>query len=90
MIERCQVVLAEQLRGMGWALKPRKTRLTHTLRAEEGEAGFDFLGFNIRQYPTKSTRGYKTIIKPSREAMARHQRQIGGACADLGWPSRPV
>ena len=76
-IERCQTLLAEQLHGMGVELKPSKTRITHTLQVEEGEAGCDFLGFNIRQYPTKSTRGDKTIIKPSREAMARHQRQMG-------------
>jgi RNA-directed DNA polymerase len=37
----------------------------------------DCLGFNIRQYPTTSTRGSKTSINPSREARARHQRQIG-------------
>jgi RNA-directed DNA polymerase len=77
VIERCQAVLAAHLRGMGLALKPSKTRITHTLQVEEGEAGVDFLGFNIRQYPAKAKRGYKTIIKPSREAMARHQRQIG-------------
>jgi RNA-directed DNA polymerase len=77
VIERCQAVLAEHLRGMGLELKPSKTRITHTLPVEGGEAGFDFLGFNIRQYPTKSKRGYQTIIKPSREAMARHQRQMG-------------
>jgi RNA-directed DNA polymerase len=77
VIARCQAILTEHLRGMGWELKPSKTRITHTLHVEEGEAGFDCLGFNIRQYPTKSTRGSKTIIKPSREAMARHQRQIG-------------
>ena len=62
---------------MGLAWKPSKTRITHTLQVEEGEAGFDFLGFTIRQYPTQSKRGDKTIIKPSREAMARHQRPIG-------------
>jgi RNA-directed DNA polymerase len=77
VIERCQALLTEHLRGRGLALKPSKTRITHTLHVEEGEAGFDFLGFNIRQYPTKSKCGYKTIIKPSREARARHQRQIG-------------
>jgi len=77
VIEHCQAVLAAHLRGMGLALKPSKTRITHTLQVEEGETGFDFLGFNMRQYPTKSKRGYKTIIKPSREAMARHQRQRG-------------
>ena len=76
VIERCQAVLAEHLRDMGLELKPSKTRITHTLQVEEGEAGFDFLGFNIRQYPMQSKRGYKTIIKPSREAMARHQRHL--------------
>jgi RNA-directed DNA polymerase len=75
-IEQCQALLAEQLRGMGLEWKPSKTRITHTLKGEEGMAGFDFLGFHIRQYPTKSKRGYKTIIKPSRRAMAQHQRQI--------------
>ena len=60
----------------GWALNPSKTRVAHTLQVEAGEARLDFLGFNIRPYPTQSTRAYKTIIKPSREAMARHQRQL--------------
>jgi RNA-directed DNA polymerase len=76
VIERCQAVLEEHVRGMGLELKPSQTRITHRLQVEAGEAGFDFLGFNIRQYPTQSKRGYKTIIKPSREAMARHQRQL--------------
>jgi RNA-directed DNA polymerase len=76
-IERCQAILTAPLGERGLALKPSQTRLTHTLPVEEGAAGFDFLGFTMRQDPTKSTRGYKTIIKPSREARARHQRQIG-------------
>jgi len=77
VIERGQTWLAEHWRGLGLAWKPSKTRITHTLQVEEGEAGVDFLGFNIRPYPTTSTRGSKTSIQPSREAMARHQRQIG-------------
>jgi RNA-directed DNA polymerase len=76
VIEQSQALMAEQLRGMGLELKPSKTRITHTLNAEVGGAGFDFLGFNIRQYPTKAKRGYKTIITPSREAVAQHKRQI--------------
>ena len=75
-IAPCQALLAAQLCGMGLAWKPSKTRITHTLKGAEGVAGFDFLGFQIRQYPTKSTRGDKTIIKPSRRAMAQHQRQL--------------
>jgi RNA-directed DNA polymerase len=75
-IEPCQALMAAHLRGMGWAWQPRKTRITQTLQGEDGGAGFDFLGFHIRQYPIKSTRGYNTSIKPSRRAMAQHQRQI--------------
>jgi RNA-directed DNA polymerase len=74
-IEQCQALMAEHLRGMGLEWKPSKTRITPTLKDETGVAGFDFLGFQIRQYPTKSKRGYKTIIKPSRRAMAQPQRQ---------------
>jgi len=80
MIEKCQELIAERLNGMGLELKPRKTRITHTLSQEEGEAGFNFLGFNIRQYPTRKTRlGFKTIIKPSKASVKRHQRQIAEA-----------
>jgi RNA-directed DNA polymerase len=62
---------------MGLELKPSKTRLTHTLEVEAGVPGFDFLGFNIRQYPAKQTRlGFKTIITPSAKARARQRRQI--------------
>lgn len=77
MIERGQAGLAEHVRGMGWALTPSKTGITHTLQVEGGEAGFDVLGFNLRPYPTQSKRGDTTIINPSREARARHQRQRG-------------
>lgn len=50
------------------------------------EIGFNFLGFNIRQYPVgkytsgKNTKGeslgFKTLIKPSREAVKRHYRKL--------------
>ena len=74
VIEPSQALIAEHLRGMGLALKLSKTRITHTLHVEAGGAGFDVLGFNIRHYPTKAKRGYKTIIKPSRRAMVHHTR----------------
>jgi len=38
------------LAEVGLRLKPSKTRVTHTLNEHEGNVGFDFLGFNIRQY----------------------------------------
>ncbi len=67
------------LLGMGLNLKASKTRITHTLHEHEGRVGFDFLGFSIRQFPTgthRSRRGYKTLIKPSREAQQRHLRTM--------------
>src|SRR5438105_9678453 len=67
---------------MGLALKPSKTRITHTLEVAEGTPGFDFLGFQIRQYPVGKTKsgkdcrgrlhGFKTRITPSPTAIQRH------------------
>ena len=67
-------------------LKPSKTKITHTLNQVEGNVGFDFLGFNIRQYPvgkhhsSKSTHseilGFKTIIKPSKDKVKLHTQKI--------------
>ena len=69
----------------GLRLKPSKTRIVHTLDEYDGQKpGFDFLGFNIRQYRvgkynTRTFRGkpgFKTIIKPSREAQRRHSKKV--------------
>lgn len=48
----------------GLAFNEEKTRVVHL------EAGFDFLGFNIRRY------GDKMIIKPSQEAVRRRKREL--------------
>jgi RNA-directed DNA polymerase len=91
VVERAQARAADWLRGMGLELKPSKTRITHTLWAEAGSPGFDFLGFTVRQFPTgkrctttpsktkhtRQRRGFKTLIKPSRTALARHARATG-------------
>jgi RNA-directed DNA polymerase len=77
VIEKCQHSITEQLAKKGLELKPSKTRITHTLNSEAGEAGFDFLGFTIRQYPVRKTRlGFKTIITPSKKAIKRHGLQM--------------
>ena len=82
VIEKCQSIIAEQLTGMGLELKPSTTRITHTLRKDEGEAGCDFLGFPMRQYPANKTKlGFKTIITPSKKAMKRHCRRMGEVIA---------
>jgi RNA-directed DNA polymerase len=84
VIEKIKEIVTTWLHGMGLELKPEKTRIAHTLRPQQGGAGFDFLGFEVRQYPVGKTHsarsstgkllGFKTLIKPSKEAQ---KRQLG-------------
>ncbi len=57
--EQAIVTLAEWLKKRGLTLSEEKTRIVHITE------GFDFLGFNIRQYKTPKTArsGYKLLIK---------------------------
>jgi RNA-directed DNA polymerase len=59
--------LRQWLATMGLHLNARKTRIVHTLTPFEGQAGFDFLGFALRQYPREQppgeTHGVKMRIK---------------------------
>jgi RNA-directed DNA polymerase len=79
--ERTEEWLAE----IGLRLKPSKTRIAHTLNEHEGQVGFDFLGFSIRQYPVgqyhtrtyREMKGYKTLIQPSKTAQERHGQKLG-------------
>jgi RNA-directed DNA polymerase len=85
-IKECQALLTDWLQPMGLELKASKTRLTHTLTPHEGELGFNFLGFHIRQYPVGKTKsgkgrwgqrlGFKTLIKPSKEALQNHLQNL--------------
>jgi RNA-directed DNA polymerase len=79
-IEHCQRLVVDWLADIGLELSPTKTRIAHTLQAEEREAGFQFLGFQVRQYPASQYntqgRGFKTLIKPSKDAIKRHYRQL--------------
>jgi RNA-directed DNA polymerase len=69
------------LKTMGLELKPSKTQICHT------SEGFDFLGFNVRQYRVGAYRaaknpygkilGFTTLIKPTKEAVKRHLDKIG-------------
>lgn len=75
-INRAKYVIENWLKGIGLELKPEKTKLSHTLN---GKAGFNFLGFNVRQYPVgkySSKRGYKTIIKPSKKSENQHSAKL--------------
>jgi RNA-directed DNA polymerase len=86
-ITECQQIMAEWLAEMGLELKPSKTKISHTLKTFDGNVGFDFLGFNVRQYQKGKNHsakgsngellGIKTLIKPSAEKVKAHLRKLG-------------
>lgn len=80
VVQRCREIISEWLIDMGLELKPDKTRLTHTLNEYESEKpGFNFLGFNIRQWKLgkyHSKKGFKTIITPSKEKQKIHYDRV--------------
>ena len=90
VIERAQQVASVWLARMGLELKPSKTRLAHTLHPHQGQQGFDFLGFSVRQFPVGKAHsgrlvdraggvrllGFKTIISPSTTALKRHMQAL--------------
>jgi len=82
VIEHAEQLLGKWLEKMGLAFKPSKTRICHTLESVDGQVGFDFLGFSIRQYRVskyqsgRSMKGFKTIIQPSKTAMQRHLQRL--------------
>jgi RNA-directed DNA polymerase len=93
IIEQCKTAISEWLKPIGLELKPEKTRVCHTLNPIEyngktEKPGFDFLGFNIRQYPTGKHKAGKickgisktflTHIKPSQKAVKAHTEAIKG------------
>ncbi|AMW30545.1 group II intron reverse transcriptase [Limnospira platensis] len=89
IIEQCKTAISEWLKPVGLEIKPEKTRICHTLNPIEyngktEEPGFDFLGFNVRQYPVgkyksgKSQKRFKTHIKPSNKAVKAHTEVIKG------------
>ncbi|BAY42233.1 RNA-directed DNA polymerase (plasmid) [Nostoc sp. NIES-2111] len=88
-------LVSKWLEKMGLELSPSKTRIGHTLlnpiipekeSEDYKDSGFDFLGFNVRQYKVddnhsgKSTNGkllgFKTLIKPSLKAIKKHYDAI--------------
>ena len=90
--------ITQWLKDMGLELKPSKTKVTHTLTPLDGNVGFDFVGFTVRQFPVGKTHtgrhphgrplGYKTIIKPSKEAVKRHIHAIKQRIRALHWASQ--
>jgi hypothetical protein len=75
-------VRAEQLRLPSRTFTSRCHRIR--LQLHDGRVGFAFLGFHVRQYPvgmhrTRTYRGkpgFKTLIKPNRQALQRHRDKL--------------
>lgn len=92
VIEQAQEAISSWLAHMGLELKPSKTHITHTLNAYKGLVGFDFLGFNVRQYRVGKTHsgrisksmvlGFKTLIKPSKTAVKQHYQELARIIED--------
>ncbi|BFD47878.1 MAG: group II intron reverse transcriptase/maturase [Wolbachia endosymbiont of Sergentomyia squamirostris] len=86
---KAKVLIEEWLKIIGLELKPSKTRISHTLEGDK--PGFDFLGFSIRHYLTRNNKkGYKLLIKPSRESIKQHNfiikhkiRKLRGATQEI-------
>src|SRR6266516_456768 len=69
--EQVQKILVEWLKERGLTLSEEKTRIVHLTE------GFDFLGFNVRQYPAPQTSrtGWKLLIKPSKQSIQEVQKK---------------
>ncbi|MFP3021629.1 MAG: group II intron reverse transcriptase/maturase [Wolbachia sp.] len=78
IVLKAKTLIEAWLKTVGLELKSSKTRVSHTLRPLNGiKPGFDFLGFTIRQYPTRKNKmSYKTIIKPSLSSIKQHALAI--------------
>lgn len=75
-LHRIRIATEQWLCGIGLSLHPQKTKHSHTLN---GQAGFDFLGFSVRQYLVgkyASKHGFKTLIKPSKQSQKHHLTQL--------------
>lgn len=87
LIEECKEEIAKWLSNLGLNLKESKTCIAHTRKNKGVKWGFDYLGFNIRQYDVADSAsgrdkqgnllGFKTLIKPSKDAIKNQVRKLG-------------
>ncbi|MGV0107355.1 Group II intron-encoded protein LtrA [Nostoc sp. DSM 114160] len=69
--EKTVTILNNWMKDRGLSLSDEKTKIVHLTQ------GFDFLGFNVRQYPVSNTKtGYKLLIKPSKQTMHNARNKI--------------
>ena len=90
VVRQCQELIEKWLGKIGLRLSPTKTSISHTLTPHEGKVGFDFLGFNIRQYPAGKYQtgtvngrkiGFKVLIRPSKKSFRSHYQKLSGIIA---------
>jgi RNA-directed DNA polymerase len=63
--------MGEWLNTRGLQFSAQKTRIVHLSQ------GFDFLGFNVRIYPSRKTKsGWKTLIKPSKPSVQKIRKRL--------------
>lgn len=69
---KARAELTNWLATRGLELSPEKTKIRHL------SEGFDFLGFNVRQYPAPKTSrsGWKLLITPSKEAVNKFRSKV--------------
>ncbi|WP_269189530.1 reverse transcriptase domain-containing protein, partial [Orientia tsutsugamushi] len=68
---RAKSIINDWLSIRGLELSKEKTRILHI------NEGFDFLGFNIRQYNTNSTRrGVALLVKPSKDSIKSFKKRM--------------
>jgi RNA-directed DNA polymerase len=69
--EQAQANLQRFLRLRGLALSEEKTRIVHL------SEGFDFLGCQVRHYPSRNTRtGWKLLIKPAKRSVMAFREKL--------------
>lgn len=83
LVEEILIKIKEWLCATGLNLDLKKTKIVHTLyEFKTKKAGFDFLGFSIKQYLVskykkgKFNKVFKVFITPNRESIKRHKKQI--------------
>ena len=101
IIQQAKTLIEQWLHGLGLELSENKTRICHTLHdTKETKAGFDFLGWNVRQYKVGKNHsgknsvghllGFKTIIKPSEKSVKTHYEKIVSVLDSMRGKSQEV
>jgi len=75
--EQAQAKLKAWFAERGLTFSEEKTRIVNL------DEGFDFLGFNIRQYPSKKSKsGFKLLTRPSKKSVQAMKEKLKAAFRD--------